>query len=584
MRRLAVVLLLVASGLPAGPTAFAGTPCSDVSRTFTGSATGVPDESLLGTSADASTHSVEIGSDGCRVLAIDAQLTSPNTNNLTSDAELVVSYEGIELQSSRNPGTNESVHLSDPPVGTYNFTVEDWMALQAPYTLQVQAKLASDPPANGPNADDETVVIAIVDSGINPYHDEFSKDTYPGGLDLDQDPADYLEGYPENAQALNRSLNTSYSKAVDADDWDGVEKETLYWIPGTKIVGAYDADAPTGTGSDDPTPLLDDDGHGTGSASVAAGNALGSCEGCLLVVVEGLQGYHWAIQQPWIDIVSNSWARLANVGTPSGSTEASPAALFGFDDGTESANLRAAVTRGQTVLFAAGNGNANLFLTPQQTYTSPYTGPDWTITVGATWAFDGTDNCDCSSEEGSALTSGKPVDVSSYAVGHIPAASHRSTDGHAQHGGTSAATPRVAGVMGDTLLAARQALVDTTATTRDPVIAEGDPVIGPSGGMLTDGKLTRAELERAVELTAQHSHSTFVGARPVTPPTFLVPEPLLPAQFAAEGWGVVTERTGANATDVVLGEDPMPARPVDQAAADADEANREALWGPAVDP
>lgn len=139
--------------------------------------------------------------------------------------------------------------------------------------------------------------------------------------------------------------------------------------------------------------------------------------------------------------------------------------------------------------------------------------------------------------------------------------------------------------MGEVLLEARTAFNDTTGTTRDVAIAEGPPIEGPHGGMLTDGDLTRAELEHAVKLTAEHTHSGHVGyGQGTAPPTFFIPEEYLPVQWASEGWGVVAERTGANATDIVFGQQPLPSRPLDQRFADADEANREALWGPAVAP
>ena len=38
----------------------------------------------------------------------------------------------------------------------------------------------------------------------------------------------------------------------------------------------------------DATPILDDDGHGTGSTSVSTGNRYGYCPTCLLFFVEGL--------------------------------------------------------------------------------------------------------------------------------------------------------------------------------------------------------------------------------------------------------------------------------------------------------
>lgn len=581
MWRLAAALLLLGGMIPVGPAALAGTSCTDVSRTFTGTVQGTLDEALLGTSIDARDHALELGSQACRVVSIDATLTAREEDGPEPAVGLTTSYEGIEVAASRTLSSSQSLHLDEAPVGTYAFTVEPQQAADARYELDVTADLAVDPAPAGPNADDETVVIAVPDTGINPYHEEFSAESYPGNLSLTENPADYIEGYPESAQRLDLSLDRPFAQAVENDRWHTVEEETLYWIPGTKIVGAYHAHS---TGEEDTTAILDKDGHGTHSASVATGNTLGACPSCLLVAINGFRGYSWAIQQPWIDLVSNSWGTSDNAGLPNGPTEVDRIGPLSFPESGAAEDLRGAVTRGQTVLWASGNGYANAFLTPQPTYTSPFKGPDWTINVGGTRAFNGITHCDCSRDEGAAVTSGQPVDVSSYAVGYIPAASHESTQGRDQHSGTSAATPRVAGEMGEVLLAARQALGDRIGTTRDPAIAEGPPVSGAHPGMLGDGKLTRAELERAIKLTAQHSQSESVDVVPVTPPTFLVPEPLLPAQYVVEGWGVVADRTGEHAREVVLGQAPIPDRPLDQKAADADEANREALWGPAVEP
>lgn len=591
MRRFLLGGLVLAAILVVAAPASAEEECEDIHETFAGTGTGAPDESA-GMSKDAETHSLDIGSSSCRITGLHASLTSsatsissPLTEISTADAELAVSWKNLEVAASRTPGSDESIHLEAPPHGVYNFEVEQWASVDAPYKLKIDAVLAANADESGPNADQETVVIALPDSGINPYHDEFSEDTYPGDLNLQEHPSNYLESYPGEAQRLDLSLEADYwGRAVGQDDWQSVEEKELYWIPGTKIIGAYDDGSSVGTRGEDPTPILDDPedgllpGHGTRSASVAAGNTLGACERCLIVAIEGLFGFEWALQQPWIDIVSNSWTRHANAGTPNGPTDLSPGYQIGLDDGGDASNLRAAVSRGQTVLFAAGNGNAQQFLTPEQTYLSPYTGPDWTMTVGATYKFDDEEG---SRDEGIVLASGKPVDISSYGWGDIPAADHASTDGHSQHAGTSAATPIAAGVMGQTLWNARDALNDTTSTTRNPVVAQGPAT---NGGLLDDGELTRAELEQAIKLTAQHTRNGWIGTRPLSVPTFPLPNEALPALWAAEGWGVVAERTGANATDVILGDQPLPERPHDQRIADADEANREALWGPAVEP
>jgi hypothetical protein len=120
------------------------------------------------------------------------------------------------------------------------------------------------------------VVIAVVDTGINPYHVAYRRPEYT------IHPSRYIEGFPQDTPAIGLSFGAGdYAAARAADDgpaWSQVAERKLYWIPGTNIIGAYSvsdyvpseppADAPAGL----PTrPILDDDGHGTGTTSVAAG-------------------------------------------------------------------------------------------------------------------------------------------------------------------------------------------------------------------------------------------------------------------------------------------------------------------------
>jgi len=87
--------------------------------------------------------------------------------------------------------------------------------------------------------------LAVVDTGINPYHEFFRAP----GL---EDPAAWVDGGPEDAEPLDLSLDAdSYEEAVDADRdvWDdvqrtedagpdGIEDERLYTFPGTRIAAA----------------------------------------------------------------------------------------------------------------------------------------------------------------------------------------------------------------------------------------------------------------------------------------------------------------------------------------------------------
>ena len=165
-------------------------------------------------------------------------------------------------------------------------------------------------------------VVGVADSGINPYHLEFSAQTYPDPDVLaltdsfTRHPSEYIPGYPADATSLDITLDQGYFPEADTAIWNGnetIQPGRMYWIPGTKIVGAVDAGGSTGvTSGDDTHPILDDNGHGSGSASVSTGNRYGYCPTCLLVVVEALDESVVAAL-PWVDISTNSFGYVGGV-------------------------------------------------------------------------------------------------------------------------------------------------------------------------------------------------------------------------------------------------------------------------------
>ncbi|MCA1814611.1 MAG: PKD domain-containing protein, partial [Halobacteriales archaeon] len=66
-------------------------------------------------------------------------------------------------------------------------------------------------------------VIALIDTGINPYHKAYSLPAAQAS------PATFLDGYPLDARPLNLTLGIPYADAVKADDaaWKGVQTKQL---------------------------------------------------------------------------------------------------------------------------------------------------------------------------------------------------------------------------------------------------------------------------------------------------------------------------------------------------------------------
>lgn len=419
------------------------------------------------------------------------------------------------------------------------------------------------------------VVIALIGESVNPYQRDFAV------AGREANPAGWLPGYPRNSRPLHLDLTEpDLSKAMAHDDktWRSIKPGQLYFIPGTKFAGVVYLPSPldraqsTSFNSDDPTRTLATprpvvDGytfHGTGVASVAAGDHYGTCPDCDLVMVaadDPATGLAWAAQQRWIDIISNSWGGPAGVPTQATLGHPQRAAQI------QSAASLTAASSGHAVLFASGNGATDLGPTTHGTqhsltWDSPYAGPPWVLTVGASKAVT----------EQPTDWHNIPVDV--IAQGELrPAADYRSTTGSMVFYGTSCSTPIAAGVLGEALLRARQAVGDFhVGPLNHALLVTTRAIPGPAA----DRKITYLELFAAAEAVAQwraFDPSTMTQDPFLTPTT--------PVAYAYEGYGVLDQSSIAPLTQVLLGLMPAPKRPeMAQWSSIAGQA-RTALWGPA---
>jgi hypothetical protein len=421
-------------------------------------------------------------------------------------------------------------------------------------------------------------VIAFVDSGINPYHQDFR------APDFVHHPSAFIEGFPAAAEAVDLSFDVAdaagYDAARDADTdlLAGLARNRLYWFPGTRIIGGYSTRAGGNTAGFPAAPtgreeyaVIDDQGHGTGVASVAAGRYFGSDPNALIVMVEGLgeASLNWATSQPWIDIVSNSWGNVGNL--PLGSTTAT----------------RNATRRGQSVLFAAGNGTTNRnsheifgpivpvedpckckFPDSNPSFTSPYGGPSWILTVGAASPVNGQAH----------WWHSIPVDVSSFGSKWRAASAFGvSLDHTRDFGGTSCATPITAGVLSSLITRARDVFADAAGGQRsNQAVALAQPGADvPATGPLADGALTRVEAEELVQKNAFPVEL----AKPEQLTWDYAVRPTTRLYYAYQGYGVVNNAAKARAHEVLLGGSPMPDRPEVDAWLARVDAARNAVWG-----
>lgn len=407
-------------------------------------------------------------------------------------------------------------------------------------------------------------IIGMSDSGINPYHSEFSAETYPDPrvLELTENftrpPCEYIANFPCRSQPIPITLNGEYYPEQDKALWHTpvagqygfVQPGVQYWIPGTKIIGAFS----NGGYDDAPADLIvDNNGHGSGSAGVAVGNRYGYCPTCLIFIVDGLDDDD-VYGFPYAEITTHSHGYVGNA--PLGVTALNDPLDLLIDPSSKQA-----VERGVNVLFSAGNGVGNAFIVTNETYGSDQNGPAWTVLVGALRR----------DTSGAIVGEGTPAHVSSWGDGWLPSACRTGVDNICPHSGTSAASPYTAGVFGSVLRGVRQALGDPRTGVRPgQVIAEGLPI--PGSPWLADGKLTRRELRGVVLKTAASLDAQ----------TSMWPYPVnsnADNRFLFEGYGAATPNAAARALEVLLGRAELPDR------SDADQffardcELRDALYG-----
>jgi len=426
-------------------------------------------------------------------------------------------------------------------------------------------------PAHAAPPSAPTAVVGIVDTGINPYHQVF-RDKSPRAM---RHPSTYIPGFPKDAPALHLHLNKKeYWDAVSADCavWRSVKPGRLYWVPGTRIVGAitFSPAVDLDCDKDEPgpeVPILDDGGHGTMTASRAASGTYGGCRTCLVVAVEfpgsvnlagpdgsdkpPMDAIRWlANNSGWIDEQSNSWGPIAPAYDPTGALGLL-AANKEFDNAVEE------VSKKHLAFWASGNGAAFRYgVLGHPTLLSPYLGPSALMVGGhdsgyvATWP---------------GFTPHLVADAcASRAARHR----HVSESGDSVGSGTSAATPYVAGSAAQILVHARTILKDTrTGVRAGGVVASGHKGLVKSGP-LADGTFTLAEW-RALILAAGSQRP---GPQEEDGPACTTGAPYnpLPVQWSAVpaafpehvliGYGALDYAAVTLARDVLLGKKPVPVR------------------------
>ncbi len=343
-------------------------------------------------------------------------------------------------------------------------------------------------------------VVAIIDSGINPYHDHFRSSGIPGDV-LDRF-VNSLDGAAP--QRVNLTRNGDYDERLRADEhiWNKMEQARLYYFEGTNVLGIS---------FDSGTPVLDEAGHGTGTA----GAVIDANPDAIVVMVQGTgdpDGEAWAATQDWIDILSESYG-------PSGSLPGS-GPLMGLT--TSQAN-KLAWDNGKLPVGAADN-------TPSLAPNDETAGPPWVIGVSG-------DNPDESCRE---HVSGTFPDFTADFTQELPEA--ETIDDYRFMSGTSFATPTTAGTLSAIVQGVRQAA--GWSEDRDGTAL----AIGPGG------TITNADVRDALNRTA-----SYLDFQPCASPRGTPVNPVAP--WLQMGWGHVGSEIVNASVDHLLGIKEAPEKP-----------------------
>jgi hypothetical protein len=435
-------------------------------------------------------------------------------------------------------------------------------------------------------------VVAHIDTGVNPYAPAFRDRSALAR----KHPSTYISGYPKDAQALRLTLDKPYDDAVKADEdkWKILKRGELYWIPGTKIVGAISfggggtycppVSIPTVFALNDGTcsehVILDDHGHGTMTGSRATGTPDSLAPDARLVTIEGLGGrsVEWAAEQGWIDVQTNSWVSLVPPPIPGAISEAFYEA-----------------SKRMVTLAASGNGAAYLGgVAPTPTYVLS-TAPRGVILVG------GHDNGRAT------LWSGAPPHVVADAYMGMAASARTNEKMHPEIMAccTSAASPYAAGGAAALILEARRILKDNSLGIASGLLACGDAG-RVSKGPLKDGDFTLQEFKDVFFRTAEPFPAEGKddgevhwsgglrppdqveygpGGNPYCPGCTTTPVPwsTLPAQagdatYQFIGYGGINERSVELGIDVLRGKADIPQRAAADAQYEQDQMLRDVFF------
>lgn len=385
------------------------------------------------------------------------------------------------------------------------------------------------------------VVVATFDTGANPWHPCFRRENLTVG-------PDQIPGFPSDARMLELTFGSDYqaSRTASLGAINAIEDRVLYHVRNTSLA-FYGENSGSYAAKDQ---FVDYYPHGSQASSQIGCAQFGMAPEALLVILNWYRGpqqalIRWAAEQEWIDVIH---LNIQDYPVPVPSEK--------------DAAIEYAIRKGKFVVIAAGNGVAGQGANyPME--LSRYNGPPGSLIAGA--------------NDNGGYTAFSNMDPHVVMDGGSTRAANPRSFGEATFGGTSSASPRITGYVAHLLYLVRSHFHYTGGSQGDALIVleEG---LRPTGGPLSDGRLTVAELHEVVRRTANPNphESKYDGDRSI----WWVPQPVdTPVSvYAKMGYGEVSEHTIGNAFNVTIGAAAMPSRTED-AFYERSEAARRALWG-----
>ncbi|MBI4393730.1 MAG: S8 family serine peptidase [Euryarchaeota archaeon] len=388
------------------------------------------------------------------------------------------------------------------------------------------------------------VVIAVLDTGVAPYHEIFAQSYDPGRSATVRGLAAQTWGpVPAVDLQIGPGDDGTFTNRLESDKavWATLRNETLYYFNGTNVFGysmpsTFNPPFPhSSVSASEQVPVLDEDGHGTVMASIIAS------AGAIVVAIKIPNAYYenqqevtrntaraldWIANQTWIDFVSYSFGVRGNPPTPW--------------DAEMLSGIKNVGAKGKLFFTASGNE-------PSTVITSGAQGPPEAIAVGA---FH-------NASHGDRPDTGKQMDyVSDYVMWVIDP---HSRAGWNWNSGTSLSAPYAAGTAAAILLELRRATPDRSLSAAEI-----------RNALNVSAKYWRAsDWQEKITNYSDPGDGVFLGGS----------APILPTPWVQMGWGYVGPEIVPAAVAYLKGESTPPPKPAEAIQyMETTYALREAYW------